>query len=375
MPIFTYGDGYLGANALRAGQAGDAVLRVYGETATVDDFVVGSFGPDGYFGLGIVRLRDTDISVSSATQGDSNSLNIGFSDSSRDFAGTGFLFIEQGSSVVSTNNPILAENYGAGAGNGEIFASGTYSGLNLGRDGGDGMVVIDGVDGASSLTIQGDGSRANVGRDNGIGEIRVQEDGSFNARSGDFGRVSDPNAVGAIGRLLISGQNADVEISNAFGNSSYSVGAYTGSGSYMTFGRGLNGFGDLQMIGAGSLLIENLNGQRSSDGGATLRFAREEGSVGTGRFTGSGVEVNIVNRNGKNDGYAGAELLVGREGEGRVTVEQGATINVTGGGAFLAVGLRAANGQSQTFSSQLDILSGGTINLDGSRGAADFEGG
>ncbi|MEM8699667.1 MAG: calcium-binding protein, partial [Pseudomonadota bacterium] len=172
----------------------------------------------------------------------------------------------------------------------------------------------------------------------------------------------------AIGRIVVTGDENETtlfNVSNAFGSSAYESGAYSGDGQYFTIGRGNNGFGDLFVYGTANILVENQNGPRSEDGGATLRFARDDGSVGTGRFIGSGVQVDIINRNADVDGFAGADLLVGREGEGHLVVEQGATVNVLGGGSFIAVGSRNTTGAEQDYTSTLEISSGGTVNVNG----------
>ncbi|MEL6478101.1 MAG: hypothetical protein AAFR17_12315, partial [Pseudomonadota bacterium] len=368
MTYTPFGDAGYGPGGIFVGSNGDGVLQVRDITSTVGALNVASFGGD--YGFGLVRLQGSDITVDDGQDGNNNSINIGFGNDNFDAIGT--VIVESGSTLTSLGRAIPGSNLGTPE---EIEPQGTYGGLNIGRNA-DGNLIVNGeADAQSRVSILGDGNRITVGRDDGIGLLRLSGNAVFEARNADIGRNNNNDGGGAVGRVELFGEAGDsptLHFSTAFGDSSYYSGQFAGSGTYVSFGRGSytnnsgnNSFGELFAYGAANLIVENLNGYRASEGGATLRFAREDGSVGTGRLVGADVVVDVINNNAQNEGYAGAEVQIGREGEGHLVVEQGATVNVIGGGSNVAVGLRNVTGDEQDYTSTLEISSGGTVNVNG----------
>ncbi|MEM7505752.1 MAG: hypothetical protein AAF415_03320 [Pseudomonadota bacterium] len=372
MPYNQYGDAYYGATQLSAGSAGDGILQVYNTTLTLEGIRVSSFGPAYSSAVGTMRLNNADITVTNATAGQFVDITVGSSgDGNDEFSGYGFLIVENGSLLSVNTNPLLGSGYGTPN---PVSAQGAYSGLNVGRDGSFGLVRVTGEQGdASRIQVTGDGNRITVGRNGSEGTLTIEDAAIVEARNLDVGRDS---SVGQINLFGEAGYGTPLlRLSNAFGNSAYESGNYSNDGIYASIGRGETGFGDILAYNSARILIENLEGYRSSEGGAVLRLGREDGSVGTGRLRGSDVILDVVKHGEETEGKFGAALLVGREGEGHLTIEEGATANVLGAGSIVFVGQRNTTGEEQDYTSTLTIISGGKLNLSGAVAGGDEFGG
>lgn len=372
MPYNQYGDAYYGTTELSAGFGGDGILQVYNTSLTREGIRVGSFGPAYTSAVGTMRLTNANITVTNTTPGEFVDVSVGRSGVGNDeFSGYGFLIVEDGSQIIVNTNPTLGSGYGTPD---FVEPSGTYSGLTIGRDGSFGLVRVTGEQNdPSRIQVNGDGNRLTVARNGSEGTLTIEDGGIVEGRNLDVGRNQSLGQVNLFGEAGFG--TPQLRLSNAFGSSSYSSGAYSGGGVYASFGRENTGFGELFAYNSAHILIENLEGYRSSDGGAVLRLGQDDGAVGTARLRGSDVVLDVIKHGEETEGFFGAAILVGRSGEGHLTIEEGATANVLGADSFVAVGQRNTTGSEQDYTSTLTIISGGELNLSGAVAGGDEFGG
>ncbi len=373
MPYTIFGNAYYGVDSINAGYGGDGILQLLNGSRTVDGVNVASFNAVSQSNVGVLRATNFDLTITNGTAGEFVDISVGRNGGGNNaITNNGVLIVEDGSQFNVTLNPILGSDYG---GANAVQSQGTYSGLTIGQDGGTGSVLVTGDAGdASRISIQGDGNRITVGRNEGTGTLTIEDAGIVEGRSLQIARDN------STGTVRLSGDQATgtplLHLSNQFGSSAYASGPYSGDGQYFDVGRGDNGTGNLIAEGSAHILFENLEGYRSSSGGAAMRIGRDDNSVGNVRLQGSDVVLDIIKNGDRTDGFYGAALAVGRNGEGHMTVEDGATLNILGADAFLNVGRRNATGEEQGFTSTLDILSGGVVNVSGTApGGDDFGGG
>ncbi|MEO1494022.1 MAG: hypothetical protein AAFV19_17860, partial [Pseudomonadota bacterium] len=352
--------GYLSAayggpgDGVHAGLNGDVnggvgTLTIDNGTYTFFTFNVGtSFGgatnpPAFYDGTMTITGGSNILQYDASNPDFATPVNVGFGVTT---TATGVLTVEDGSVLES-------RSFSSEDANG--YLPGGYGNFNIGRGaGGTGTLNVDGT--GSQVLATGGAARITVGRDGGTGTLNITNGGFAQTFDIDIGREN------ATGTVNVDGTGSELRITGASG---YYGSAFSGYAGFPDVGRGANGNGTLNITNGGRVTVENDDGNNDI---ATMRFARDDTSVGVGLVSGAGSrlviqqngEAEFVDRDG-NLNTDGASLLIGRAGRGEVTVEDGARIDVLGDQATLTVGQRAAGTNG---ASSLTIQSGAQVLVD-----------
>ncbi|MEL7465407.1 MAG: Calx-beta domain-containing protein [Pseudomonadota bacterium] len=243
--------------------------------------------------------------------------------------------VGRGGDRVDIGDGLFAYERGTGYLN---IANGGIAGaslVNVGRDYGLGEVTIDGAGSALNVNagyglqgyFEGDDFRSAQG---GItvgrlayseGTIRVTNGGAVNLENvdgvtdrpfADFGRD------GGYGLLEVSGVGSTFNITQ-IGDTE------DGEGALLRLGRGDGGGGGgVAYIYDGGVV--NVGGTDAS-----VLLGQDQGSSGEVTVSGAGSRLNVSSDSG-DPYYYGASVIVGRLGEGRLTVENGGVVDIDGGG-------------------------------------------
>ncbi|MEM7057621.1 MAG: cadherin-like domain-containing protein [Pseudomonadota bacterium] len=283
------------------------------------------------------------VLVQSQNRGDSSYVAVGVSRAAG-YNSIGYLTISDGSFFEARNT---TNNNGSGG------LNGGYSNINIGRNvGGTGTVVVTGED--SVLLATGGGSRIGVGRDGGDGTLRV-EDGGY---VGTFNITAGRGNTATTGSVVVDGQGSTIRISPEFG---FYGSSYVGSSGYSTFGRDSAGRGYVTVQNGGRVIVDNNNGETDV---AYFRLARDLGGFGYAKITGEGSSLTLDQVGSDTSPFdTGAMLLIGDGGQGRMIVEDNATVDVLGEGARITI----ADGRDDTGAleqSLLAVRSGAVVTVD-----------
>lgn len=348
----------------------------------------------GVGGQGTVIVRNGGHMLVDGTGGSNtgfDTLHIGVN------GGQGALTVTgSGSSLaISGNNPNLAVGRSGAAGQGtlEVLAGATASSLflNVGRDGANGAVTIDGLGsqlsllGVSTPGIVGGGSAfATIGRDGGTGSFGVSNGGRlFISDNGGDSRAAPGTpgfivgrGVGATGTMTISGPDSIVEVSST----SRGVPVGTADNFNPFVGIGQDNVGSLPaqlQINNGGRLVLNGNGVSNPTFGSATQLAigGRSGGSGTGTVTvtgaGSAIEINGFDRfisvgrsagsNGtlnvlNNASVSTTNILVGENANGTLNIDNalvamsGFRTDSSNVGAGMTVGRGAGSNATLTMS-------------------------
>ena len=237
-----------------------------GDTITgVNSFVVGS-GAGGTGNLTVALQNATDKIVS-------NEMHVG-----QGAGGTGTVNVSKG--ILQTNGWV-----------------------EIGRNGGTGVVNIDGPDSKWERgTITGNRADMQVGYNGGNGTINVTNGGTFNTNWW----INLARGAGSTGTLVVDGVGSKVNVvSSGDNNAQVNVGE-NGTGTLTVSNGGV--FNQMQAAGVGAGGIF---------GGGEFMIAREGGSTGTVNVTGAGSQLNSKAR----------EFRVGLNGAGSLNITDGGVVN------------------------------------------------
>ncbi|MEM0944560.1 MAG: hypothetical protein AAGI70_11505, partial [Pseudomonadota bacterium] len=246
----------------------------------------------------------------------------------------GYLDVGAGSRLISRNDHGAAEAYAN-------FRVGTTPGSA-------GQISVDGV--GALLSAEGAGARINLGLNGGEGSLVVLN----GARAQSLGLQVGAN--GGVGQAYLSGSGSTLTLSSAYG--AYADPAAAGQSGAAVFGSG-TGAGFLGVINGARFRVTNVDGETD---GALVRFGRDNGSRGDGVVTGAGSVLEVIQAGAVgDDAPAGATLLVGEGGFGRLLLDDNALATVTGEAARLAVanGRYTGGAPDVTVEESLLSLSGG----------------
>ncbi|MEM7506945.1 MAG: hypothetical protein AAF415_09360 [Pseudomonadota bacterium] len=242
---------------------------------------------------------------------------------------------------------------------------GGYDTLNIGLGtGGTGLVEVTGE--GSRLSAIGAGALIRVGAIEGTGVLAIDQGGqveTFALQAGN-GLLS---AKSAIGRVTVDGPGSLLSVGAGFG--SYVAPAALGRSGTATFGLS-DGSGGAEGDGRGYLTITNggvlrVENVPSITDFQLLRFGRDAGTYGYGLIDGVGSTLNVVQHGPAGDQYlGGATLDVGQSGQGRVIIQNGASVEIAGDAALLGISRMPSGPQLPAQESHLSLLSGSTLTVD-----------
>lgn len=351
----TTGDGYYGANAIYAGRTGDGSVTITSGLYSVRLFEAGVpviAAPT----IGTVTLTGggTGVTVEDpGTPGFQGAVDVGRTLPGYG-PGSGYLYVLDGATLTSINNAV-PDAYG--------FLTGGYNNVSIGRGAGAaGHAIVDGT--GSRLLAYGGAARINIGRDGGDGVLTISNGGFVGAFDLGVGR----GGPGSRGSLVIDGPGSTFLASAAYG---FYGPAYAGAQGFLEFGRGA-GSGYLTVTNGGAFVSENVDGV--SDG-PFLRFGRDNGSYGSayiGGHDGTGTlfsSLTLTQHGPVGDSYGvGPVLMIGDGGQGVFTVANGGQVAITGDQARLIVADgrydAAGNPDNTADQSRLVIVGGADVIVD-----------
>ncbi len=217
---------------------------------------------------------------------------------------------------------------------------GTLPGINVGRDGATGRILVDGAGsvlaitqsapddghggpllqlgrggnggGTGELTVSnggevsllGESSWMNIGRSEGTGSINLETGGTLNVDGlGSYGGMNLGRGVGASGSISVNGTGSTMNV----------------RGNDVTVNVGREGTGDLTISAGGQVTVENTTVDNTSWNWAGVVIGRGVTGIGTATVTGAGSSLITAGFNG--------DVRVGREGgSGTLNVLDGATV-------------------------------------------------
>ncbi|MEX0612404.1 MAG: hypothetical protein WD229_09810, partial [Pirellulales bacterium] len=281
-------------NSVMVGLGGQGVLNMYsGSSFTTGNFQIGG-GPAG-----------GSVTVSGGASVTTAGTLVGFVAAGGVLGGTGTVTVTgAGSSWNNTAGLGFVVGGGLAATNGSFYVSGGAT-LSTSSD---------------VATIGGDGGAT--------GELRVSGAGST------WDHDTLVIGSGGTGQGEVTIENGAVVISSSgfvtLGEGAASSGTATVRGSGSTWDLGLAGSMAIGELGTGELTIED--GATVTGAGKYVTVAAEPGSIGSVLVSGGGSSWTV------GDLVVGGEAIFAPGGTATVTIETGATLNVTGSGVVLPPG-------------------------------------
>jgi len=290
--------------------------------------LVGAYGGDGF-----VELAGPTVEVNVAG---SVRLGIGAgADASVD--------VLYGARLVSTNNAAIDPVTGN--------TSGGYYNINIGNDDGVGDIFVVGDD--SFVGAYGTAARITVGRNGGEGFLNLQDGGDASTLSLVVGRQSGTGVVN------VDGAGSTLSINDANGvYGSYNGNNYSGNAGGLQVGRQGSAEGTVNITGGGVVNIFNTEGVTDNP---YAQLGRDAGSAGLILVSGADSQLNITQNGGASNNSA--DLNIGRNGQGTLTIESGGEVNVSGVNAAVTLGLERSGGPVDGSENLLEIRSGGVLNV------------
>lgn len=355
MTVSTTGAGFFNAGSdFGAANGSNGTITIDGGiyTATHGDVAINFYGSANNNVTGTLTLTNgAQLTVDPGVPGASAGVDVGGNfDTSKSV--TGYLNILGGSSLELNGDPTydpISQSY-----------QGRFGNIHIGRfENGEGHVTVSGN--GSELLLTGNLSRLNVGRDGGLGELTIEQGGFVGSQLLAIGWNLSSTPINTIGRVYVDGAGSELKASTVYGEF---FGYLAGAAGYQTVGRGDGGRGYLHITNGGTVTVENEPGVSDN---SILRLGRDNGSYGYGLVSGANSSLNVTSFG--NYGIApfgnGANLDIGQAGQGRMVVEQGGQVNVTGADASLRVGSGRSEQSPSAFQSTLEVLSGGVVLVDG----------
>ena len=255
------------------------------------------------------------------------------------YAGYGLLNVNSGATVTITGSDYTP-----------------YRGLRVGQQtGATGIVNVDGA--GTTLTSEGGAGRVRIA-DFGTGELNISNGAAVNAFFFEAARSDGSN-----GRVTVDGPGSVLTVSDAFGHFPLYDGAYLGEAGFMRLGRNAGSYGYMSVTDGGTVNV--MNDPAYGYDFPTFAMARENGAQGVAVIDGAGSSLNVTQTGPAGDYYStfGPNLWVGQGGYGKLTVQNGASVNVTGDKATLGVAIGyGSNNTAQQ--SKLLVNSGATVTVD-----------
>lgn len=312
------------------------------------------------------------------------------------------------SAVFDGSNDDLMIGHATGSGTVNVTAGGQFVHnwwINLGRDGGNGTMLVDGAGSKVTQTRRGDGNndaRFNIGGDpngsqNNTGALTVSN-GGLVERTSDGGEVNVGRQPGSTGTLTIisGGRFTNVGANTFVGQNAGNGTVNIASGGQYTSGFGENNIGDggtgtVNISGAGSKFLASTRGDdnfhrvgRGGTGNGSLNIQdggewhnngwftiAESGSTGNVLVDGAGSKLTTTN--GLIVGWSGTgqgtltvsnnavvrstarEVSIGRDFSGSLATSPTGVVNLASGGTLIGNELRIGHGAT------------GTVNINGGK--------
>jgi fibronectin-binding autotransporter adhesin len=291
--------------------------------------------------LGSFPGSDGTVSVS----GTGSTLDVSFGNLWIGHMGTGDMLVDGGGSVVIDSggyDPAIPADWGDYE---DLIVGGTAAGV--------GSLTISGA--GSRVETRGVDNLVRIGHNGGDGTLLVEDGGTLDTYFFEVGR----NA-GSVGVATVTGAGSTIIVSSENGTF---YAPYDYEAGFARVGRD-GADATLNVLNGGRVEIREGATNNTDSTAPGLQIGRD-GATGTVLVDGSG-SVLAITQTSIDAGFGGPFMQVGRGvgGVGEITISNGGVVELAGESSFVVVGNRD-DGQGT-----IDILSGGSLTIDGVTGYA-----